>query len=156
MKQTTLEEIKRNPGYDKEKLADTVLRGALVDRCCGCAAPGKGGPKSAKSSRTSGSKQGSPEHDDDDGSPTKKGRHWHCIREKNTFLHVECNDSECDICEVRQRAATFDAIDCRDSRALLAFEYEHDSLLHSKEEPAGTINVPMSMSVESAGDSNSV
>lgn len=30
--------------------------------------------------------------------------HTHCIQVKNTFVHVECNDSDCDICDLKERA----------------------------------------------------
>lgn len=138
MKQITLDELKANPAFDKEALKDTVLRGALVDRCCGCAVPGKAGPKS-RSSRTT--KNGKEDSDGDDGE-TNPNRHWHCIREKNTFLHVECDDENCDICEMRQRAATFDALDNRvGSRNLLDSDDEraNESRYQVKEAPAGRI-----------------
>lgn len=131
VKQITLDELKAQPNFDKEKLQDTVLRGALVDRCCGCAAPGT----NVKSSKSGG------KEDSDDGE-ANPNRHWHCIREKNTFLHVECDDASCDICEMRQRAATFDALDSRvGSRNLLDSDDERlaDSKYQAKEAPAGVI-----------------
>lgn len=104
---------------------DTVARGAVVDRCCGCAVPGMTNGRSPICRNAE---------------KPKKNNHWHCIREKNTFLHVECDDSDCDICELRQRAATFDACDSSVmSRGLLGADDSDEDRFHVREEPAGMI-----------------
>lgn len=128
VKQMTLQELKNDPNYSQEVLADTVLRGAVVDRCCGCAIPDKKNPICQ------------------DADKPKKNNHWHCIREKNTFIHVECGDSDCDICELRQRANTYDGIDSRyeGGRSLLDLDDDIEMKYQSLEEPAG-MSTPMPM-----------